>query len=129
MTGFELRLWRRGCGWTQERAAEELGISLRTYITYELSVPPLIIILASQAIEMKMKREDRHQLKPWRKSLHWTQKQAADSMGISLRTYITYEKTSSSLAAELASLAISANNRKFHVNLQPAESSTITEFF
>lgn len=112
MTGFELRLWRRGCGWTQERAAEELGISLRSYITYELSAPPLIISLASQAIEMNMKRQDRQQLKPWRQSLHWTQKQAADSMGVSLRTYIIYEKTSSSLAAELASIAISANLRK-----------------
>lgn len=35
MTGFELRLWRRGFGWDQERAAEELGISLRTYKRYE----------------------------------------------------------------------------------------------
>ncbi len=23
MLGYELRLWRKGCGWTQERAAEE----------------------------------------------------------------------------------------------------------
>jgi len=35
MTGFELRLWRRGFGWDQERAAEELDISLRTYKRYE----------------------------------------------------------------------------------------------
>ncbi|WP_099289590.1 helix-turn-helix domain-containing protein [Erwinia amylovora] len=35
MTGFELRLWRRGFNWDQERAAEELGISLRTYKRYE----------------------------------------------------------------------------------------------
>lgn len=35
MTGFELRLWRRGFGWAQERAAEELDISLRTYKRYE----------------------------------------------------------------------------------------------
>ena len=35
MSGFELRLWRRGMGWDQERAAEELGISLRTYKRYE----------------------------------------------------------------------------------------------
>lgn len=35
MTGFELRLWRRGFGWDQERASEELGISLRTYKRYE----------------------------------------------------------------------------------------------
>nr|WP_261643083.1 helix-turn-helix transcriptional regulator [Erwinia mallotivora] len=42
MTGFELRLWRRGLGWTQERAAEELGLSLRTYKTYEKTSPPRI---------------------------------------------------------------------------------------
>ena len=35
MTGFELRLWRRGMNWDQERAAEELGVSLRTYKRYE----------------------------------------------------------------------------------------------
>ena len=35
MSGFELRLWRRGMGWDQERAAEELGISLRTYKRYD----------------------------------------------------------------------------------------------
>lgn len=39
MTGFELRLWRRGLDWTQERAAEELGVSLRTYKTYENTAP------------------------------------------------------------------------------------------
>ncbi|WON75561.1 helix-turn-helix transcriptional regulator [Serratia sp. UGAL515B_01] len=37
MTGFELRLWRRGLNWDQERTAEELGISLRTYKRYEKS--------------------------------------------------------------------------------------------
>lgn len=30
MLGYELRLWRKGCGWTQERAAEEFDVSLRT---------------------------------------------------------------------------------------------------
>ncbi len=35
MSGFELRLWRRGIGWDQERAAEELGVSLRSYKRYE----------------------------------------------------------------------------------------------
>lgn len=112
MTGFELRLWRRGCEWTQERAAEELGISLRTYITYEMTAPPAIIVLASQAIEMKMKREDCYQLKPWRNSLQWTQRQAAEAMGVSLRTYISYEKASPPLAVEFASLAITENIRK-----------------
>jgi DNA-binding XRE family transcriptional regulator len=35
MTGFELRIWRRGMNWEQERAAEELGVSLRSYKRYE----------------------------------------------------------------------------------------------
>ncbi|HEY3591131.1 MAG TPA: hypothetical protein VGL07_13855 [Buttiauxella sp.] len=37
MTGYELRLWRKGMGWDQERAAEELGKCLRTYKAYEKS--------------------------------------------------------------------------------------------
>ncbi len=51
MTGFELRLWRRGLNWSQERAAEELGVSLRTYKTYEKKSPPQLVILASKALE------------------------------------------------------------------------------
>lgn len=35
MSGFELRIWRRGMNWDQERAAEELGVSLRSYKRYE----------------------------------------------------------------------------------------------
>ncbi|MEX6327569.1 helix-turn-helix domain-containing protein, partial [Providencia hangzhouensis] len=35
MTGFELKLWRRGMHWDQERAAEELGVSVRSYKRYE----------------------------------------------------------------------------------------------
>jgi len=35
LSGFELRIWRRGMGWDQERAAEELGVSLRSYKRYE----------------------------------------------------------------------------------------------
>lgn len=35
MSGFELRIWRRGMNWEQERAAEELGVSLRSYKRYE----------------------------------------------------------------------------------------------
>ncbi len=37
MTGYELRLWRKGMGWDQERAAEELGKCLRTYKTADSS--------------------------------------------------------------------------------------------
>lgn len=35
MTGYELRLWRKSLDWSRDRAAEELGISLRTYKDYE----------------------------------------------------------------------------------------------
>lgn len=31
MTGWQLRLWRRSLLWSRDRAAEELGVSLRTY--------------------------------------------------------------------------------------------------
>ncbi len=31
MTGFELKLWRRGQQWTQQEAANQFGISLATY--------------------------------------------------------------------------------------------------
>lgn len=35
MSSFELKIWRRGMNWDQERAAEELGSSLRSYKRYE----------------------------------------------------------------------------------------------
>jgi len=35
MTGWELRLWRKSLLWSRERAAAELGVSLRTYKDYE----------------------------------------------------------------------------------------------
>ncbi|HEY3592163.1 MAG TPA: helix-turn-helix transcriptional regulator [Buttiauxella sp.] len=35
MTGYDLRLWRKSFGWNREKAAAELGVSLRTYKDYE----------------------------------------------------------------------------------------------
>lgn len=35
MTGWQLRLWRKGLLWSREQAAAELGVSLRTYKDYE----------------------------------------------------------------------------------------------
>ncbi len=58
MTGFELRLWRRGLGWSQERAAEELGVSLRTYKTYEKKSPPRMAVLAAQALEINTNKNN-----------------------------------------------------------------------
>lgn len=51
MTRFELKLWRTGLDWTQERA-EEFGISMRTYIRYEQSKPPRAIVLAIQTLSL-----------------------------------------------------------------------------
>jgi DNA-binding XRE family transcriptional regulator len=53
MTGFELKLWRNGMGWEQERAAEELGVSRRTYQGYEKTSPPKAVVLATQALSFR----------------------------------------------------------------------------
>ena len=50
MTGYELKLWRRGMNGTQERAAEELGISLATYKRYEKGEPPRVIEMAIRVL-------------------------------------------------------------------------------
>ncbi len=53
MSGFELRIWRKGMGWDQERAAEELGVSLRTYKRYEKAGEVAKLIeLATLALSM-----------------------------------------------------------------------------
>lgn len=57
MTGFELRIWRRGYSWTQERAAEELGVCLRTYKTYEKTAPPKTVILATRGLDALLVKE------------------------------------------------------------------------
>ena len=54
MTGFELKLWRRGMNWDQERASEELGVSIRSYKRYEKSREVAILIqLAVFALTIK----------------------------------------------------------------------------
>ena len=51
---FELRIWRRGMGWDQERAAEELGVSLRSYKRYEKAREVARLIeLATFALSIK----------------------------------------------------------------------------
>lgn len=55
MTGYELKLWRRGCGWCQEIAAEQLGVTRKTYARYEkLDEVPTVIELAAQALSLKI---------------------------------------------------------------------------
>lgn len=54
MTGYELRLWRKGHNyWVQERAAEELGVSLRSYKAYEKSSEvSRMVELATRALSL-----------------------------------------------------------------------------
>lgn len=35
MTGWDLRLWRKSLFWSREKAAQEMGVSLRTWHTWE----------------------------------------------------------------------------------------------
>jgi hypothetical protein len=57
MTGFELKLWRRGFGWDQLRAAEELDIGLRTYKRYEKSAKiPLLLELAIEGLSLRKRK-------------------------------------------------------------------------
>lgn len=58
MTGFELKMWRKGLKWTQQRAAEEFGISLRSYIRYENTEPPRVVQLAITALSLKFMLND-----------------------------------------------------------------------
>lgn len=54
LSGFELRIWRRGMSWDQERAAEELGVSLRSYKRYEKAREVARLIeLATFALSVK----------------------------------------------------------------------------
>lgn len=60
MTGSEFRAWRKRLGWTQQQAAEALGISVSQIIDYESgskrgtdrAAPiPRVVALACQALE------------------------------------------------------------------------------
>lgn len=53
MTGYELRLWRKGMGWSSDRAAEELGISLRTWKEYENAAEvKRVVVLATVSLSL-----------------------------------------------------------------------------
>jgi len=60
MTGYELRLWRKGCGWTQDRAAWEFGVSLRTYQVYEKNkaVIPLLAERSTRELQLRTMMEE-----------------------------------------------------------------------
>lgn len=53
MKGFELRLWRKGMDWTQERAAEELGVNLRTYVSWEKKGCSRLVDLATSQLSLR----------------------------------------------------------------------------
>ncbi len=53
MGGFELRIWRVGMGWSQERAAEELGVSRRTYVAWEKNGATRLVELATKALSLR----------------------------------------------------------------------------
>lgn len=53
MDCFELKLWRADMGWSQERAAEELGCSLRTYVNWESKGAAKAIELATRYLTLK----------------------------------------------------------------------------
>lgn len=69
MTAYELRLWRCGMGWTQERAAEELGVSFPTYKRMELkrngklpAAVPLSVEYATATLTLRAMLEGFHQM-------------------------------------------------------------------
>ncbi|ELD2083809.1 helix-turn-helix domain-containing protein [Enterobacter hormaechei] len=69
MTAYELRLWRCGMGWTQERAAEELGVSFPTYKRMELKrdgrLPapvPRAVEYATTTLTLKATLPDLHRM-------------------------------------------------------------------
>jgi transcriptional regulator with XRE-family HTH domain len=51
MTADELKGWRERMGWTQEKAATELGVSLRGYQWAESKGPRRAMALHAQRIE------------------------------------------------------------------------------
>lgn len=60
MTAYELRVWRRGLGFTQEQAASALGVSVPTYKRMELKragrLPapiPLAVEYATTTLSLK----------------------------------------------------------------------------
>ena len=53
MGGFELKLWRKSMSWSQERAAEELGVQLRTYWNWEQKGCSKVVELATKALSIQ----------------------------------------------------------------------------
>lgn len=70
MTGWHLRLWRKSMRWNRERAATELGVSMRTYKNYEnsdeikrsVALAKVTLSLVSILPAMKSKQMSRERL-------------------------------------------------------------------
>ncbi|WP_413484551.1 helix-turn-helix domain-containing protein [Morganella psychrotolerans] len=58
MTGFELRLWRKGLNFTQEQAAAMFGLTRRTWNRYERNNPPKIVDMAIIALSLTELKSD-----------------------------------------------------------------------
>ena len=53
MGGYELKLWRVDLGWSQERAAEELGVSRKTYNNWERDGATRLVALATRQLTLR----------------------------------------------------------------------------
>ncbi|UZV40766.1 putative transcriptional regulator [Erwinia phage Stean] len=53
MGGYELKLWRVDLGWSQERAAGELGVSRKTYLSWEQRGTSRLVELATRQLTMR----------------------------------------------------------------------------
>lgn len=53
MGGYELKLWRVDLGWSQERAAEELGVSRKTYLSWEQNGASRLVELATKQLTLR----------------------------------------------------------------------------
>jgi len=52
MTGAQLKAWRERHGMTQERAAEWVAVSARTWTRYEASGPPMVLALLCTYVDI-----------------------------------------------------------------------------
>jgi transcriptional regulator with XRE-family HTH domain len=118
MTPEEFRKWRKSLGFTQAEAAKALGVGKRTVTAYESDGPvPTQITLACERltlheyaharvaswVDTALLPQERHpkvatgtemtpeEFRKWRKSLGFTQAEAAKALGVGKRTVTAYE--------------------------------------
>lgn len=73
-TPDQLRIWRETMGWTQEKAAAQTGVTLRTFQKYEAGHNPVPLdvwrscklhFLATEAFRHMMQDRPRHEIMDW----------------------------------------------------------------